>query len=119
MKIEDKLRTHIVSEYGSLLGFTEETGIAYGTLQGVLNRGIRKSSITIMIKICESLGISLDELLNGNISHAEEPSELDVSEIVQLRLTVDHKRLDESEVQILGDCLDTAISIIRRKRGMK
>jgi len=66
---EEQLKRLILERYGSALAFTTHLGIPNSTLDSVFRRGINKSSITVMITICNALHISLEELTRGNIVH--------------------------------------------------
>ena len=116
MTTEEKLRAHIIHEFGSLLRFTKESGIAYGTLQGVLNRGVQQSSITVMIRICQFLHISLDDLIQGNIVPSSDSEPIEMSSIFGRSVALDGITLSQPEMDILRDCIETASAIIRRKR---
>lgn len=65
--IEYELKEHIIQQYGSLSKFSEKIGMPWTTLDSVLKRGIRNSNVSNIIKICQGLQISADELINGKI----------------------------------------------------
>ena len=126
MTTEEKLRDLILTQYKSLLEFTESINMPYGTLQSIFKRGIYNSSVTNIIKICESLGISTDELAKGNIvplsPKRKVTTELD-SIITFTRmnvndgtLTIDRKPLKQSEMHTLLDAIEIGVGIIKRNR---
>ena len=47
----------------SVRAFSEKAGLPYTTVRSILERGIENSSVNKVIRICEALGISIDELL--------------------------------------------------------
>ena len=69
MTTEEQLKEFILSKYKSLRNFVNTSGIdiPYTTIDGIFKRGIGNSSVTTIIKLCQTLGISTDELANGNI----------------------------------------------------
>ena len=81
MTTEEKLRAFILSKYKSVLEFTQAIDMPYGTIQSIFKRGIQNSSVTNIIKICQALGISTDDLAQGNIVPASkiipEPSKIE------------------------------------------
>lgn len=59
-----KILVRLIKEkgYPSNRAFAEEIGIPPTTLQSMLTRGIGKASVDNVIRICRSLGITVDEL---------------------------------------------------------
>ena len=68
MSIEEKLKNLILSRYKSIREFTQRADIPYSTFSTIINRGIDNSSVTNVIKICKTLGISADALADGHIA---------------------------------------------------
>ena len=66
-KSEDVLKDLILSKYKSIRDFTTQANIPYTTVDSVLKRGVLKSNVDTVIKICQFLGISADALINGEI----------------------------------------------------
>ena len=64
---EDLLKELILSKYKSIREFTTHLEMPYSTLDSIFKRGIRKASVDNIIKICDSLGISADALVDGRI----------------------------------------------------
>lgn len=71
MSTEDKLKEYILNRYKSIREFTQAINMSYSTFDSILKRGIDNSSITNIIKICKELGISVDELAEGNIAPSQ------------------------------------------------
>ena len=46
----------------SLKAFSEKADIPYTTLYSILNRGVGNASVNNVIKICKTLGITIEEL---------------------------------------------------------
>lgn len=60
MTIEERLRGLIVSRYPTVKDFAAEAGIKYTTLLAVLQRGVENSGASSLMKICDTLGITMD-----------------------------------------------------------
>ena len=67
MTIEEKLKDYILKKYNSMREFTIAIDLPYSTMATILKRGIANSNVNNIIKICQALGISADELAAGNI----------------------------------------------------
>ena len=81
-KSEDVLKDLILSKYKSIRDFTTQADIPYTTVDSVLKRGVLKSNVDTVIKICQFLGISADALINGEIkstTHNNAAPEMDFS----------------------------------------
>lgn len=69
MTIEDELRNLMTKKSGSVNKFASECGVPYSTIATVFRRGVDKTNINTIIKICQALQISADELSNGRITY--------------------------------------------------
>ena len=67
MNTEELLKKLIIEKSGSVNRFAQEIGIAQSTLVSVFSRGVNKSNINTIIKICQALEISADALIDGRI----------------------------------------------------
>ena len=67
MNTEELLKNLIIEKAGSVNKFAQEIGIAQSTLVSVFSRGVNKSNINTIIKICQALEISADALIDGRI----------------------------------------------------
>lgn len=67
MTTEDRLRNYILSKYRSLREFSQKIDMPYSTINTIMKRGIDNSSVNNIIKICQALNISTDDLVNGKI----------------------------------------------------
>ncbi len=67
MTTEEKLKQFILTKHKSVLEFTQSINMPYGTMSSIFKRGIDNSSVTNIIRICNALEISTDELAKGNI----------------------------------------------------
>jgi len=67
MTIEEKLKEYILSHYKSVRQFCIQNNFAYSTIDGIFKRGLGGSSVSVVLKMCTALGISVDELGNDCI----------------------------------------------------
>lgn len=67
MTIEQELKALIVKLYGSAKNFALEINMPNSTLDNIFRRGVLNSSVANIIKICNALEISADELADGKI----------------------------------------------------
>lgn len=129
MTIEEKLREYILSYYKSIREFTQKADIPYSTMDGILKRGIGNSSIGNILKVCQALNISADELGNNRIVPiTNSKSYIMLAEIPEMLsyirknkkeyrdLTIDGIALSDEEFEILFDVLDLSVDFIKRKR---
>ena len=108
-KLEDLLKEVILDKYKSIREFTQEIGMPYSTVDTILKRGIRKSNVDNLIRICEDLEISADALVQGYIEklkpittiaahHDEEEwTEEELNEIEEFKKFVLSKRNNPKE----------------------
>ena len=79
MTPEEKLRDLILAKYKSLRAFTQECNISYSTVNSMLLRGIAGAGVSTVLKVCQSLDISVEDLLCENKKSfpvtVEEPTE--------------------------------------------
>jgi len=129
MAIEEKLKELILSRYNSIREFAIDIDIPYTTIVSIFKRGIGNSSVTNVIKISKALGISVDELANGNIvpiRSYKKPTEriFEVSEILedvkdQLShldsLTFDGKPVNKDSIDSIVDAMDIGVEMAKRK----
>ena len=118
MTTENKLKQLILSHYKSVREFSIEAKMPYSTVASIFSKGIDKTSITTMIKICSNLGISLDELLEGNIVFLNEQSKtIKVEDLVfsfknqllNCELTLADKPIDQATAVRIATYMDALI----------
>ena len=118
MKIEDELKQLILSRYKTMHDFADQTGMKYTTLMSIMTRGILNSSISNIIRICQSLGISADALSEGKIVYVKKETK-ELSELVNTLnsdLSLDGVPMSEDEIDTFLNAVGIAIEMIRRKR---
>ena len=129
MTIEEKLREYILTYYKSIREFTQKAEIPYSTMDGILKRGIANSSIGNVLKVCQALGISADELArNKVVPNRGNQKHILISEIPEMLkymrknreeyndLTIDGKPLSENEFDTLLDMNEMTVNLIMNKR---
>ena len=127
MKIEEELKNLILSKYGTVKDFSLATELPYGTVDTILRRGIHKASVTNIIKICQTLGISTDELAQDRIVPVDTNGSrmTDISDIIEnikrsiqgyAYLTINGEPMSQNEIDMLLDAIDIGIEIIKRNR---
>ena len=130
MTIEEKIKDLIISRYKSLRAFVQTTDLSYSTVDSILRRGVANSSLTNVLKLCDALEISADELANNkiipkgkNIQHRSHMTE--INDIISFtkrniqeydNLTIDGNPMTKNEIEMLMDALDIGIGIINRNR---
>ena len=67
MTVEQKLQAYILDNYKSIMQFAKVADLPYTTVKGIFNRGIWGTSIQNVIKICNTLSIDINALVNGEI----------------------------------------------------
>lgn len=65
--IEIKIKDLIVSKYGSVKKFSSKIKVPYTTIDTILKRGLLKSNVLNVIKICNELNIDINELANNKL----------------------------------------------------
>ena len=130
MSKEEKLKEYILSKYGSLREFTLTVNMPYSTLTSVLKRGIDNASISNIVKICRSLGISADSLADGEIvpiinRQANDNERLEINEIISQtanrlmlsdNVTLDGKPINKDVVESIVEAMDVGVEIVKRKK---
>ena len=74
MTIEEKLKNYILSKYKSIREFTIAVDVPYSTIDNMLKRGISGTGVSTMIKICDFLGLDVNDLARGRITESVPPS---------------------------------------------
>lgn len=67
MRIEDDLKQKILEKYKSVRAFTTAVQIPYSTIDSMLKKGLSGTAVSTVIKVCESLNLDVDALVNGKI----------------------------------------------------
>lgn len=101
MTTEEKLKQFILMHYSSIREFTQEIDMPYSTMATILKRGLDNASVTNVIKICQALGISVDDLAEGRIVPvAKEPS--NIRKLEDIISTAKHDMLNADQLTLKG-----------------
>lgn len=130
MTTEEKLKQFILTKHRSVNEFTKSINMPYGTMSSIFKRGIDNSSVTNIIKICNALEISADELANGNIVPVtKDPDEMtrieDLFDYLKKRLTtcknptLNNKPINADIIESIVDGLDLIVEIQKKKDDVK
>ena len=65
--IENKVKELIIEKYGSVKIFADKIQVPYTTIDTILKRGLLNSNVLNVIKICNELGLDIDEIANGKV----------------------------------------------------
>jgi DNA-binding Xre family transcriptional regulator len=67
MTIEEQLKELIIKKFGSVNKFAQTCGLPTSTVATIFTRGVNKTNVNTIIKICQQLEIRADELADGKI----------------------------------------------------
>lgn len=67
MTVEQKLQDYILDNYKSIMQFAKVADLPYTTVKGIFSRGIWGTSMQNVIKICNTLSLDINALVNGEI----------------------------------------------------
>lgn len=65
--IENKIKQIIIEKYGSVKRFSDKIEVPYTTIDTILKRGLKNSNVLNVLKICNELGVDINELANNKI----------------------------------------------------
>ncbi|WIV11381.1 helix-turn-helix transcriptional regulator [Proteiniborus sp. MB09-C3] len=104
-----KVLKKLIEDTGSIKAFAEKADIPYTTLYSILERGVGKASVDNVIKICKTLGITveeMEEMAKGEIMEKNKPA--------TIAAHLDKVKLTEEEEKQLNDYIQFLLS--RRKK---
>lgn len=129
MTKEEKLKLYILSKYRSVREFTQHINMPYSTMSTILRNGIDNANIQNIIKICQALGISADDLAEGRITPVNKEVNCSVNfeelinEIKQIFLNADQIMIDgiqatSEDVHILIETFTGAMDLYKKQFGL-
>lgn len=130
MNVEERLKELIIKKYGTMKDFTDYIGIPNSTFANILRRGVQNANVLTIIKICQALEISTDDLAAGKIVpiKREEAPKTRIEDIFddvkqQLlnaqNLTIDDEPATADEIMLLVNTLDVSLQINKKQRMIK
>ena len=126
MTIEEKLKDYILKKYKSIREFTIAIDLPYSTLATIFKRGIANANVNNIIKICQALNISADELAAGKIVPLpinEQHNEIAIEDVIEQAksliingdfVTINHKKVDEDRMKRILTYLDLMLEMEKR-----
>lgn len=130
MNKEEKLKDLILKRYHSIREFSISIDIPYTTMDTILKRGIDKSSVSNVIKICKALDISVDALADGIIAPAKERVAKPINDRIEVKeilsdtmdilthsgkITLDGKPINRAGIDAIIDAMDVGVEMARKK----
>lgn len=127
MTVEERLKDLILKQYGTMKNFTDHIGVPNSTFANILRRGVQNANVVTIIKICQALGISTDDLAEGRIvalNRSEKaPTKIEdlFDELKRQLLNADNLTLADlpataEEIMLLVNNLDVSLEVIKKKR---
>lgn len=101
MSIEERLKCLILAQYKSVRAFATVIDVPYTTVDSVIKRGVMKSGVGTVTKICRRLKISADALADGEIVPYEK-SDIELSP-AERKLIEKYRALDERGRRAVDD----------------
>lgn len=120
MTIEEQLKQFIVIKYGTVRNFCEQTNIPQSTLSTIFKRGIQRTSIDLIFKICDELAISADAIAEGKIIPKDtfESKEYTEFDYIFDQMLIDGEPLGDYEKTRMKRALHNEAEGIRETREM-
>ena len=127
MTIEDKLKDYILTRYKSVREFSQVANLPNSTVKSVLSRGVNNSSLSVVIKICNTLHLSADALANGEIKAREDIYTKPITDVKIIlddtknklkhtnHLTIDGNEVDIEIIDPLLESLEIGYEMSKRK----
>lgn len=125
MSIELQIKDMIIEQYGSVAEFSTVAGIPNSSFSSLVKRGINTANMSTMLKLCDTLHISIDELARGQIVPTTAKSPHfgdDVASSLNLykhalksleNVNLDGVALSDNERDVLYAMLDGVVDVLR------
>ena len=130
MTTEEKLREIIIDRYGTVSNFSKEIGVPNSTVATILKSGVQSANVKSIIKICEKLGISTDELARDRIVPISQSG--NEQKDIRKRLkqyamnlkpncgyTIDSIEMDQEDIEMFIDGIEFTLELIRKRKDRK
>lgn len=128
-EIDEKLKQYILSKYGSVQAFVNDTTLKYTTVLTILKRGVNNSNAQNVLEICRVLDISADELADGRITPLADAPKFDgepmqvedlrrlarIMAYQQMLVGKEKEPLTPDDIQTVDDAIEIAIEMIKRR----
>ena len=128
MNVEERLKEMIIKQFGTMKDFTDHIGIPNSTFANIMRRGVKNANVLTIIKICQALEISTDDLAEGRIVPLKRPEATperieDIFEEVKQKLlnadnlTINEEPATEAEIMYFVNTLDAALLISKKQKS--
>ena len=122
MNVEDRLKELIIKKFGTMKHFTDYVGIPNSTFANILRRGIKNANVLTIIKICQALNISTDDLAEGKIVplKRETAPQTKIEDIIEEtkqkllnadNLTLNDKPASAADIYSLVNSIEVAVNV--------
>ena len=126
MTVEERLKELIIEKYGTMKDFTDKIGIPNSTFANILRRGVQNANVLTIIKICQALCISTDDLAEGRIVPTSRiiPQPKRIEDIIfntkqellnAEHLTLDDQTISEDELKSFMLSLDMILELEKKR----
>jgi DNA-binding Xre family transcriptional regulator len=130
MTVEERLKELIIEKYGTMKDFTDKIGIPNSTFANILRRGVQNANVLTIIKICQALCISTDDLAEGRIVPTSRiiPQPKRIEDIIfntkqellnAEHLTLDDQTISEAEIKSFILSLDMIVELEKKRMMTK
>lgn len=130
MTVEERLKELIIEKYGTMKDFTDKIGIPNSTFANILRRGVQNANVLTIIKICQALCISTDDLAEGRIVPTSRiiPQPKRIEDIIfntkqellnAEHLTLDDQTISEAELKSFILSLDMIVELEKKRMMTK
>ena len=125
MTIEQELKQYILDRYGSVREFVAHTDLPYMTVDNMLKRGLRRTTVSNVIRVCKVLGISADALAEDRIEPKGQKKTIPLEEYIDdfrraaPTLTLDNLPLTPDELKTIWNALDVGIGMVKNGRTVR
>ena len=130
MTIEEKLKDLILTRYHSVREFTIQHDIPYTTMDSIFRRGIGNSSVTNVKKICKALSISVDSLVDGEITPVKKQKvtsqpindRFEIKEVIEdtkdllthRKVTIDGEPLSKKDIDQIINAMEIGAEMVKK-----
>ena len=131
MCTEEKLKELILKRYNSIREFSIAIEMPYTTIDSIFRRGVDNSSVSNVIKICKSLGISTDALADGEIKPINDRTAILLNDRVEIKdilddtknmlhhsgfITLDGEPIGKAGIESIIDAMDVGVEIAKKRK---
>lgn len=83
MTPEELIKERILERYKSVRAFTQDIGVSYSTVDSMLKRGIYGAGVGTVLKVCNALGLEVEEVLLETNEDSQKKSPLPIEPVTE------------------------------------